>query len=58
MSVMRIVLLGLPVNYVGLFTTYRLLTDNYGAACCISYNVLEEVEIAHKLGEIQGAGNP
>ena len=50
--------LGLPVNYVGLFTTYRLLTDNYGAACCISYNVLEEVEIAHKLGEIQGAGNP
>ena len=44
--------LGLPVDYVGLITTYRLLTDNYGAACSISYNVLEEVEIAHKLGEI------
>ena len=49
--------LGLPVSYVGLFTTYRLLTDNYGAACCISYNVLEEVEIAHKLGETQDADN-
>ena len=45
--------LGLPVDYVGLITTYRLLTDNYGAACSISYNVLEEVEIAHKLGEIE-----
>ena len=32
---------------------YRLLTDNYGAACAISYNVLEEVELAHKLGEIE-----
>ena len=45
--------LGLPVDYVGLITTYRLLTDNYGAACAISYNVLEEVELAHKLGEIE-----
>ena len=47
--------LGLPVDYVGLITTYRLLTDNYGAACAISYNVLEEIEIAHKLGEIEGS---
>lgn len=45
--------LGLPVEFVGLIATYRLLTDNYGAACAISYNVLEEVEIAHKLGEIE-----
>ena len=45
--------LGLPIDYVGLITTYRLLTDNYGAACAISYNVLEEVEIAYKLGEIE-----
>ena len=45
--------LGLPVEYVGLISTYRLLTDNYGAACSTSYNILEEIEIAHKLGEIQ-----
>ena len=45
--------LGLPIEYVGLVATYRLLTDNYAAACSISYNMLEEVEIAHKLGEIE-----
>ncbi len=45
--------LGLPVNYVGLITTYRILTDNYGSACAISYNVPEEVEPAHKPGEIE-----
>ena len=44
--------LGLPIDYVGLITTYRLLTDNYGAACSISYSVLEEFELSHKLGEI------
>ena len=45
--------LGLPVSHVGLFTTYRLLTDNFGSACSISYNVLEEIEISRKLGEVQ-----
>ena len=45
--------LGLPVGYVGLFTTYRLLTDNFGAACSVSYNVLEEIEVSRKLGEVQ-----
>ena len=30
-----------------------LLTDNFGAACSVSYNVLEEIEISHKLGEVQ-----
>ena len=45
--------LGLPVSYVGLFTSYRLLTDNFGAACSVSYNVLEEIEISRKLGEVQ-----
>ena len=45
--------LGLPIGYVGLFATYRVLTDNFGAACAISYNVLEEIEVAHKLGEVQ-----
>ena len=45
--------LGLPLNYVGLITTYRLLTDNFGAACSASYTMMEEVEIAHKLGVIE-----
>ena len=45
--------LGLPVSYVGLFTTYRLLTDNFGAACSVSYNVLEEIEVSRKMGEVQ-----
>ena len=49
--------LGLPLNYVGLFTTYRLLTDNFGAACSISYSMLEEIEIAHKLDAIE-TGEP
>ena len=44
---------GLPVEYVGLFTTYRLLTDNYGSACSSTYDVLEEYEIACKLGEVK-----
>ena len=43
---------GLPLSYVGLFTSYRLLTDNFGSACCVSYNLLEEYEIAHKMDEI------
>ena len=43
---------GLPLNYVGLFSSYRLLTDNFGSACAISYNMLEELEVAHKMGEI------
>ena len=50
--------LGLPVDYVGIITTYRLLTDNYGSAVAISYNILEEYEIAYRLGEVEkdGAG--
>jgi len=43
---------GLPLSYVGLFTSYRLLTDNFGSACCVSYNLLEEIEVAHKMDEI------
>ena len=52
-SMAMLTALGLPVSYVGLFTSYRLLTDNFGAACSVSYNVLEEIEISRKLGEVQ-----
>ena len=44
--------LGLPIDYVGLITTYRLLTDNYGSASSVTYNLFEQVEAAHKMGEI------
>ena len=41
--------LGMPTSYVGLFTVYRMFTINYGTACSMTYNILEELEAAHKL---------
>ena len=41
--------LGMPTSYVGLFTIYRMFTINYGTACSMLYNMLEEAEAAHKL---------
>ena len=46
--------LALPTSYVGLFSAYRLLTTNYGAAVTEAYSMLEEVEAAHKLGAVNG----
>lgn len=46
--------LALPTSYVGLFTAYRLLTTNFGAAVTEAYSMLEEVEAAHKQGGING----
>ena len=48
------VALSMPVSYVGLFAAYRLLTDNYAAACTEAFSILEEVEAAHRLGGIKG----
>ena len=45
--------LAMPTGYVGLFTVYKTLTDNYGAACTEAYSMLEEVEAAYKLGGIK-----
>ena len=47
--------LALGTGYVGLFTAYRLLTENYTAAGTEAYCMLEEIEAAHKLGGIKGA---
>ena len=44
--------LAMPTSYVGLFTAYRLLTNNYVSGCSEAYYMLEEVEAAHKLGGI------
>lgn len=55
------VALSMPVSYVGIFAAYRLLTENYSAACTEAYSILEEVEAAHKLGSIKsgnGADGP
>ena len=45
----------LPTDYVGLFTVYRLLAENFGAACTEAYVVLEEVEAAYKLDGLKGS---
>ncbi len=40
----------IPTSYVGLFSTYRILTANYGTGVAIAYQILEEVEAAYKMG--------
>lgn len=42
--------LSMPTGYVGLFTVYRMLTNNFNAACTEAYSMYEEVEAAYKLG--------
>ena len=42
--------LSMSTAYVGLFTVYRMLTANFGAACTEAYVMMEEVEAAYKLG--------
>jgi hypothetical protein len=45
--------LSMPTSYVGLFTVYRMLTNNYCAACTEAYYMFEEVEAAYKLDGIE-----
>lgn len=42
--------LGLSTDYVGLFSVYRVATDNYCTACAMAHNMLEQYEAAHKFG--------
>lgn len=44
--------LSMPSSYVGLFSVYRMLTVNIGAACTEAYAMCEEVEAAYKLGGV------
>ena len=41
---------GMSADYVGLFSTYRVLTDNYCVGVTEAYSMLEQYEAAHKLG--------
>lgn len=41
-----------PMEYMGIFTVYKILTTNYGSACSMLYALLEQVEVSHELGEL------
>ena len=42
--------LAMPTSYVGLFTTYRILYNNYTSAVVLAYDLCEEAEAACRLG--------
>lgn len=44
--------LTLPMEYMGIFSVYKILTTNYGAACSMLYAALEQIEVSHVLGEL------
>ena len=44
---------GLPSEYVGLFSLYRIFTNNFNCGAVQAYGLLEEVEAAHVLGCIK-----
>ena len=46
----------MPASYVGLFSAYRLFTENYATAVDIAYDLFEEVEAAYKMDEIEKSG--
>ena len=43
----------IPTSYVGLFSTYRVLTINYTTAVVMAYFMLEQTEAAYKMGAIE-----
>lgn len=45
--------LSLPTSYVGLFSTYRLLYNNYSSAAVVAYFMCEELEAAHAMDAIE-----
>lgn len=47
------VTLSLPTSYVGVFSAYRLLTQNYCGACSEVYLMLEQIEAAKGLDGIR-----
>ena len=40
--------LGMPTDYVGLFSVYKLASENYGTACAVAQSMFEQMEAAHK----------
>ncbi len=47
----------MPSNYVGMFSTYRILTANFATAVVIAYEMLEQTEAAYKMNSIDSAEN-
>ena len=44
--------LSMPTGYVGLFSVFKVFTNNFSAACTEAYSMFEEVEAAYKLDGI------
>lgn len=43
----------IPSSYIGLFSTYRILAVNYATAVVMAFSMLEQVEAAYKMGDIE-----
>ncbi len=43
-------ILGLSTDYVGIFSIYRVATENFSTASTMAYSMLEQVEAAYRLG--------
>ncbi len=43
----------MPTDCVGLFSAYRLFTQNYASGVTFAYDMFEEVEMAYKMGAIE-----
>ena len=41
------------VDYVGLFSMYRMFTENYSTAATMAYSMFEQVEAAYKLNGLK-----
>ena len=48
--------LSLPTSYVGLFSTYRILYNNYSSAVTVAYFLCEEIEAAQAMGAVESQG--
>ncbi len=48
----------MPSSYVGMFSTYRILTANYATAVVVAYEMLEQTEAAYRMNAIDAAENP
>lgn len=43
-------ILGMSTDYVGIFSIYRVASENYSTASTMAYSMLEQVEAAYRLG--------
>lgn len=50
--------LSMPTSYVGLFSTYRILTVNYATAVVVAFDMLEQYEAAKKMDALDAPEDP